>query len=146
MWNMNGSMINHTGRRGNYKGKRKIAAIENMGHIDLYFICIDWEHMYIYVQNIKFLWLACGQHCPQTTLETRCRMPDDSDTRTIHDCVGSLACMPNEPIRFKLIWNCAYSKDNLQKQEHFAETWTSTNLGSEPVFVLGTNIKLVCFI
>ena len=55
--------------------------------------------MCIYVQNMKFLWsnLWTGG------LSTDDNNDDDNDAhddtrRTIHDCIGSLAWLPNEPI------------------------------------------------
>ena len=52
--------------------------------------------MSIYVQGIKFLgsMLSLGQLYTDTNDDD----DDANDTRrTNHDCIGSLACMPNEP-------------------------------------------------
>ena len=61
--------------------------------------------MYMYLPDMKFLWamLLLGQL--YTDDNTNDNDDDDDDTNdddnntrwTNHDCIGSLACMPNEP-------------------------------------------------
>ena len=57
--------------------------------------------------------LAIQEDCPQTKTMTsgagrRCQTATSDDTRrTIHDCIGSLAFMPNEPKT-----NCMYTETN----------------------------------
>ena len=60
----------------------------------------------MYLQDMKFLWamLSLGQlytfddiNCDDNT-DNDDTNDDNNDTRWInHDCIGSLACMPNEP-------------------------------------------------
>ena len=69
-----------------------------------YFMCIYWGYMYMYLQDMKFLWamLSLGQlYTDDNTNDNDNDDTNDSDNNTWwtnHDCIGSLACMPNEPI------------------------------------------------
>ena len=59
--------------------------------------------MYMYLQDMKFLWamLSLGQLYTDDNTnddDNDDTNDDDNDTwQTNHDCIGSLACMPNEP-------------------------------------------------
>ena len=70
-----------------------------------YFMCIYWGYMYMYLQDIKFLWAiqSLGQLYPDDDTnddDNDNTNDDDNDTQwTNHDCIGSLECMPNEPKR-----------------------------------------------
>ena len=59
-----------------------------------YFMCIYQGYMCINIQDMKFLWskLSLGQL--YTTMPLLMTMTDTWWTK--HDCIGSLACIPNE--------------------------------------------------
>ena len=55
--------------------------------------------MYIYVQNMKFLWSNLWTGGLSTDDNNDDNNDANDNTRwTIHDCIGSLAWLPNEPI------------------------------------------------
>ena len=60
-----------------------------------------WGYMYMYLQDMKFLWamLSLGQlYTDNDTNDNDDNDDDNNDTWwTNHDCIGSLAYMPNEP-------------------------------------------------
>ena len=59
-----------------------------------YFICIYWEYMYMYLQDMKFLWAMLSLGQLYTDNETNDDDDDTNDTRwTNHDWIRSLACM-----------------------------------------------------
>ena len=51
-----GSMVNHTDRRGRYRKKENWLPFKNIGQISSsYFMCISYGRMCICVQDMKFL-------------------------------------------------------------------------------------------
>ena len=76
-----------------YIQEGKMAAIKNIGHINPIF----HVHNVHYFQDIQsFCDQACGQEV--STEDDNNVNNDDGTQRTIHDCKGSLAFMPNEPV------------------------------------------------
>ena len=70
-----GSMINHTDKRGNYREKEKWLPFQTVGSIDLI------VHVYVNVENVKFYDQACGEDCPQTILDAAAYDNNDNDTQ-----------------------------------------------------------------
>ena len=99
-----------------------------------YFMCIYWGYMCIYLQDIRFLWsmLSLGKLYTDDTNDDDNDNDDNNDNndandkrRTNNDCIGSLACMQNEPKTENSSWNCFVIRahwedvDSIQSQTRF---------------------------
>ena len=65
-----------------------------------YFMCINWGHYVIYLQNMKFVqsifWPVGAYTDAAHTTKAKIMIPY-YDEIVNHDYIGSLGCIPNEP-------------------------------------------------
>ena len=85
-----GSKLNHVVRRATWRIELKWLPFKKNRLYSLIHVHILGAH----VQNMKFLWSNLWTEGLSTD-------DDNDDTQqTIHDCIGSLAWLPNEPIKY----------------------------------------------
>ena len=91
-----GSMINHRQKIQLYD---KWLSLKNIGYIDLIFhVHIRGIYVYVWVRcDISMIKSEARRTVPQTMPTPTTITPDDNTRWTIHDYIGSLAFMPNEP-------------------------------------------------
>ena len=93
------SVINHVSRRrGNCRKKENGCHLKYVGQIYLIFhVHILWVHVHFYAKYKVFYYQTSG--CSQTTMTptTLTVMTTHKGEYIIHDYIGSLAFMPNEP-------------------------------------------------